>query len=683
MMIKSPFFLLLIALLILVYPVYLVPQQKKKIPELQHDASVTLKLVQVYVTDREGRLIKDLKISDFILYDNDIKQIITDFEKHILEEEPREAKKIKPVPSERSVSRMNRKFFILIDLDRIQFRNIKRAKETLFHFLDTNLKSTDEIGLFTVSNIGGLILRQHLTTEQSEVKEFITSFKDVGSPGASGSRGGVSFVDEAIGSYSINPTGKEGQVRVIRSGIGGGIRHFLDNMKKFAQVLQHVPGNKYILFFSEGYGSSFARNSFFKSVFIKIAQILANSGTTVFSINSDPGHDNIGSRMWADSALEYLSQATGGQHFNDIRKNKDISEKIQKLTGNYYVLGYYIPEIWDGKFHKIDVKVKREGCQIFTHAGYNNPLPFKRLSKTEKFFHLIDLALREDEYSDKMMDFPLLTMSCDLKGQSHAALFAEVHLDQMTKVIEEKVEVFTLIFDKESTIVDSVRTEMDLKSAKAKATYFCTGTPLLPGSYECRIIIRNLETGASAVASSSVTVPALEEIGFQILPPLLLKQEREAFYMPGYGFKKAEGKEYQFSLSDIFLIDASQYAPYVKKMLPINTEVWASIRCRVPAGMTSEIRLSAALFDKTMLEEIPVPLEAIQKERKNETIVFFVKLRIPEIEPDEYTFIFNAEHEKSGAASQVICDFFFEGKEKKEPESDFRETTENLRGERR
>jgi VWFA-related protein len=593
---------------------------------------------------------------------------------------------------------MNRKFFILIDLDNIQFRNIKRAKETLFHFFDTNLKPTDEIGLFTVSNIGGLRLWQYLTTDHTKVREVIASFKDVGSPGG---RAVVSIADEAIGSHPINPrrrkrefledrtedeisvAGEEKKIMIKRPSSGSAGLHFLDTMKKFAMALQYIPGNKYILFFSAGYESSYHPLAWpFVQGFREMAKMLANSNTSVFSIDPDPNQDMVGIPLWADPALDHLAQTTGGQHFDNIREYQDISEQIQRLTGNYYVLGYYIPEVWDGKFHKIKIEVKREDCQVFTHAGYSNPLPFKRLSETEKFLQLIDLAMGETGYTEKMMDFPLMTLPCDLKGQSHVAMFAEAPLDHMTKIIEEKVEVFTLIFDKESTIVDSVRAELDLESLEAKTTYISTATPLLPGSYECRIVIRNLETGASAVASSSVTVPAMEEIGFQILPPLLLKKEREAFYMPDYGFKKAEGKDILFSLSDMFLIDTSLYAPYVEKILPINTDVWASIRCRIPDNMTSEIRLSAALFDKTMLEEIPVPLEIIQKEKKNGTIVFFVKLKIPEIEPDEFTFIFDAEHEASGTASQIICDFLFE-EEKKEPKPDFREPTENLSGERR
>ena len=52
---------------------------------LEHNVAVTLKLVQVYVTDRHGKPIQDLRKSDFHVTDKGIPVTITEFEKHVLE----------------------------------------------------------------------------------------------------------------------------------------------------------------------------------------------------------------------------------------------------------------------------------------------------------------------------------------------------------------------------------------------------------------------------------------------------------------------------------------------------------------------------------------------------------------------------------------------------------------------
>lgn len=53
--------------------------------EIQHEVTVTLKLVQVYVTDKKGDPVVDLEKEDFLIFDNGKKQVITEFERHILQ----------------------------------------------------------------------------------------------------------------------------------------------------------------------------------------------------------------------------------------------------------------------------------------------------------------------------------------------------------------------------------------------------------------------------------------------------------------------------------------------------------------------------------------------------------------------------------------------------------------------
>ena len=40
-----------------------------------------------------------------------------------------------------------------------------------------------------------------------------------------------------------------------------------------------------------------------------------------------------------------------GEYFGDVTSYEAIAEKIQNVTSNYFVLGYYIDEKWDGKYH--------------------------------------------------------------------------------------------------------------------------------------------------------------------------------------------------------------------------------------------------------------------------------------------------------------------------------------------
>ena len=67
---------------------------------LQHEVAVTLKLIQVYITDKGGKPAMVLGPSDFRVFDNGQAVEITDFEVHTAEEAARPpAAKAEPAPA--------------------------------------------------------------------------------------------------------------------------------------------------------------------------------------------------------------------------------------------------------------------------------------------------------------------------------------------------------------------------------------------------------------------------------------------------------------------------------------------------------------------------------------------------------------------------------------------------------
>jgi hypothetical protein len=83
---------------------------------LQHEVSVALKLVQVYVTDKKGNPVLDLEKEDFALYDNGEQKILTEFEKHVLPLRSAETPVEEPAglaPIQASPPLLSRKFFKL------------------------------------------------------------------------------------------------------------------------------------------------------------------------------------------------------------------------------------------------------------------------------------------------------------------------------------------------------------------------------------------------------------------------------------------------------------------------------------------------------------------------------------------------------------------------------------------
>jgi VWFA-related protein len=76
-------------------------------------------------------------------------------------------------------------------------------------------------------------------------------------------------------------------------------------------------------------------------------------------------------RRLAVDSLKVLAEQTGGFAAVESNDYSDAYDRIVRENSSYYVLGYYPPSNKrDGKFHKIEVKLKRPGLRVTARKGY-------------------------------------------------------------------------------------------------------------------------------------------------------------------------------------------------------------------------------------------------------------------------------------------------------------------------
>src|SRR5204862_4130952 len=75
----------------------------------------------------------------------------------------------------------------------------------------------------------------------------------------------------------------------------------------------------------------------------------------------------------SQDSLRGLSEETGG--FASVGNDPNVVfDRIVKANSTYYVLGYYPPtHPRDGRFHKIEVRVRRPGVRVAARKGYADP----------------------------------------------------------------------------------------------------------------------------------------------------------------------------------------------------------------------------------------------------------------------------------------------------------------------
>jgi len=670
---KNKIYLIVLLLVLLVLP-------NKGQQTLQEEVIVTLKLVQVHVMDKEGNPITDLTKDDFILYDNRKLQIITDFEKHLLDipEKPIEPEKeivekigeTKLPPSTlKTPSRMNRKFTFLFasgQVRDISVSGISKSKKAALHFIDTQIQPTDEVEVMSYNWVSGLELHEYFTSDMEKVKEAIknisgfqgTGLRDLSGKTLAGERAQVEATARKGAGVGTGGQDSLSLIRLtsftdpellIREALAP---VFIDQLKELAQSMRSIPGIKNVILFSDGIPRPFlfGGSQTLRKNYEEMGREFAASNSPVHTVSTiGPG---------TEPSLEMLSEISGGQFFHTVDYYKEIAEKIQSVSGNYYVLGYYIGENWDGKYHDIKVEVKRQGCEVYGQKGYYNPRPFTELTEVEKKLHLIDLAMADNPYFQEPFNFSLIPLPCYTQEESNFVLLTKIPLDLMGKVAGRKTELVTFIIDKKHDMFASSRAEINFLEIPQKTVYHYLITSLPTGHfYECRVVLRNLETGDGAVALSTIEIPEEFDSGLRLYPPLLLIPEKEAVYLKASKEQEKKPKSEPLSIANIYPFLSNQHSPLVDTLEIGSSKLLAIMHCSFREIEKPEIEFSVHLTQLPSGEKTPLVYSILKTEEEKDSNVFLIEIDLPEMISGRYSLEMTAQDTVSGSESRASQTF--------------------------
>jgi VWFA-related protein len=664
---------------------------------IQHEVVVTLKLVQVYVTDKSGKPVVDLEKSDFIIYDNGLLQEVTDFEKHIISEQalrtitpPVETIAPTPLPE---AEQMYRKFFLIFDFAYNSFIGIKKAKKASLHFIDTQLLPTDEVAILSYSALRSLTLHEYLTTNHKKVRE-VADAMDKGQVGGRAfeieeqywknrefeyQRGRVEGED--LPEYSETKKWKLRDVQEReRMASKNQALNFLQKMTELAKAMRYIPGQKNVVLFSSGIPTSLiqgtgqpvgiARFDFgdyrLRNKNEELLKEFSSSNCIIFSFDTrekdvnvfrddnetfvtgdrrimlDARSDTIyyrQERTTGQSSLRRLSSATGGKYFGNIDGYQRHIQKLQDLTGSYYILGYYIDEKWDGQYHAIKVNVRRKGCKVHSQAGYFNPKPFREYSKLEKKLHLVDLALNEKPLFQTPQSLFMTPLAFSVSGDPHLFLLSEIPAKILEKFTGKTAELVTLIFDEQENLVKIDGMEFDFAELRGRNVICSPEISLRPGRYKCRLVIRDLDTGDAAVAKADASVAKPSERSLILDQPLLLVPESESVYLEA---QISDKKSHQM-WNDIYSFDSRLFTPLIGPLPKGTSKILALIPFSQTRLSQADITYKAHLVHFSSRQNIPVACAELERMSKEGFQVQSLELELGDLSPGEYVLYILAQ----------------------------------------
>ncbi len=648
-------------------------QDSRQAQPLRHEVSVVLKLIQVAVTDREGKPVVDLKREDFSLKDNGEPQVITEFERRdfrVPVSASATPAETPPTPVSSAPVLLPRKFILFFDFAYSDAQGIRAFRRMALDFIDRQTQPTDEIGVASYSDFKRLQVQLFLTSNRNKARDLVSrlGLARAAERGESMEESrqrelaGGGAADAQAPSASSLPFPEPGE---FNSEAADRVRaiNCLESLLAFAQALRYVPGTKTLVFFSGGIPGPVIYRGPLSDQYAEIRNLseelfkeLSTANVLVYPLYSY--HRTEVPESWTGVVtLKRMAVATGGRFLGAFENYAQQFEIVRNLNVAYYVLGYRVNERWDGRYHRIQVEVSRPGCAVAAQAGYMSPKMFADYTELEKSIQLIDLALAENPLSQAPLRF---SMAAWPVAEGRVAVLAEIHLEDLRREMGGRVEVLRLAFDAADEIVDLRRTEENPDAMRGPSVRLAAILNGRPGRVRCRFVIRDLETGRAAVAGASTELPAADEKELRLLPPAFLRPEAGVQYLgqPPANPKAAE-KTPAAPIAETLDFEPLDYRPEEAKTLTRASAIKAVVACLGPAGRLAGLRLSASLYDSLKAETITVPVSILKEGGSGRIRTFFFEMKIPDVEPDEYR-LFVVVEDATGTVGRIARDFVIE-----------------------
>src|SRR5918912_1201613 len=545
---------------------------------------ISTELVQtdVVVTDKNDQVVPDLKLEDFEVYDNGKKQDLKFLEFVSVDTGRRtEGKRPDSLPANVEIARdlgagdIRRVIAFVVDDLTIPYADLITVRQALGDFVENKMRDGDLVAI--IRTVGGKGLLQQFTSDRRLLRRAIAqlnittnpyaafnnpdpeklkglptpvgSTDDEGGPG--GDTGEVPLED--IGSRDIESVNDD-TTRYTRGLLA------LSTTDNVIDSLRQIPGHKSLILFSSGVPIFEASST--GSLYSSVSELLhrvtdhaVRAGVVINTVDPrglkatpgvrgfgetparsamgsvDPTFGRGGSELdvFGDPlsggaehlSLRTLSNATGGiavTNTNDIKAGVD---KVLARSRGYYVLAYAPSQPFDNKFHKLDIRVKRDGAHVYKHTGYFAREDKRAVPHTKE--EEIATAVRSP-LAKRDLDISA-TLSLRNVAANKAELGINILLDANKLDFTEEAgkykasyDVVGFVYDELgklrggfSETVNTALTPEERQNALKTGLPYYANTQLPPGYYQLRLAVRETTTGKLGTLSRYVEVPDLSK----------------------------------------------------------------------------------------------------------------------------------------------------------------------------
>ena len=345
-----------------------------------------------------------------------------------------------------------------------------------------------------------------------------------------------------------------------------------------------------------------------------------------------------------------MSDFSGGAYFNDVNKKDIIWDKIQKATSNYYVLGYYINESWDGKYHSIKIEVKSPGYRVRTQDGYFNPRPFKSLSQFEKDLHLMSMVEAPVSSSNKAFSLDSISLPFVSQAKTGMVMITELSPNDFREVLLRDIDIFRFVLQNQKILAGPQKGTLKIDDHSLEKIYLYTIHEIDPGEYRTCLILRDDKTGKSAVGSVASKLAIKKN--FQIFPPLLFIPNRN------FQFINLGSEAVSLSIRDIFQFLPPGMSPVIKT-IPQGSRKICAVMQVVSANMPdARPEFLVTLSLDVQANTLALNSQVIDSKYAEGNMNFsFLEIELPLLDKGKFLLCFEAREPKTDLSDRICSTF--------------------------
>jgi VWFA-related protein len=525
--------------------------------------------IDVVVRDREGNVVRGLTAADFELREDGQPQDVLTFAFHEIDD--RRAATTSPIELlSRAEERMNeparssattavaepapltpdafanrRLIVLLFDTSSMQPEDVQRAVDSARKYVGEQMSNADMVAVATISSELDVLV--DFTGERERIDQALGRLAYTDGLATEAPVAETAETEEAAASDDA-ATSDASELDMFNNDVR------LRALRTLAETLAPIEQKKAILYFSAGMQRSGQDNLVELRSAVNAA---VRAHVAIYPIDSRglqavvPGGDarqasGRGQSLFSgrgvaqqfsrltgsQDTLTSLAADTGGRAFTDANDFGEAFARVQRDMAAYYLLGYSSSNpATDGRFRRVQVRLKKEGYRVEARPGYFAARDFAHTSRGDR-----ELQMQEQLVAPvSATDLPVLVTGSFFRLAadkyyvpiSVAVPGSAVPAAQGTN--KTTLDVLGMVRDEQGRPVGRMRQTMTLDASAgatlhSKQVLYQSGVTLPPGRFAVKVVVRENVNGTMGSFEAPIVVPDLKQAAVKVSSVVLSTQ---------------------------------------------------------------------------------------------------------------------------------------------------------------